>query len=159
MGQLVVHFLAAVCVTLPVGLLLLGWRDRKAIDLSDQLAAALSILAGMQFGVLWKLVEFVLDWVFSTDLEKSNSQTMTDLLWNDVGTVVAAVLATRLYCHALSAPQRQQLGRVATWLFGGPSRVLDRHGVLVTLVVAAVAAVTVASLWFAGRPMPGIPNG
>src|ERR1700730_8168137 len=135
MEQLV-HCVAALCVTLAVGLLVLGWRDQAAIDLSDQLAALLSIFAGIGFGVAWKLTEFVLDWVFVIDLQKSNSQTMLDLLANDVGAVVAAVLATRLYCHALSTRQRQEFGAAAAWLVRGSNRVLDRHGVLVTIVVA-----------------------
>jgi hypothetical protein len=146
-------------VTLLVGLLVLGWRDRARVDLSDQLAALLSMFTGMLFGVMWDLIEFVLDWVGFTDLQTSNSQTMTDLLWNDVGAVVGAVVATRLYCHAVSPRRREELGRVAAWLVDGPGGVLNRHGLLVTLVVAVGAMLTVVSLWFAGRPMPGFPNG
>ncbi|MDQ6670231.1 MAG: hypothetical protein M3069_05695, partial [Chloroflexota bacterium] len=129
MGHLAVHFFAAVCVTLLVGLLLLGWRDYKQVDLDDQVAAVLSIFSGLMFGVVWKLAEFVLDWVRSTDLQTSNTETMTDLLWNDLGAVVGAVLATRVYCHVLSPRRRQELGSLAAPLFGVPSRVLDRHGV------------------------------
>ena len=73
--------------------------------------------------------------------------------------VVGGVLAARVYCHVLNSRRRHELGNVATWLVNGPSRVLDRHGALVTVDVAAVAALTVASLWFAGRPMPGFGNG
>jgi hypothetical protein len=153
------HFLAALGVSLLIGLLVLGWRDHKQIDFGDQQATLLSIFAGIQFGVLWKLVEFVLDWVWITDLQKSNSQTMIDLMWNDVGAVVGAVLAARLYCHLLNAGQREQFGGVATWLVSGPSRELDRHGVFVTIVVAAIASLTVAGLWLAGRPVPGFGNG
>lgn len=153
------HFVAALGVSLVIGLLVLGWRDRKAIDLGDQQATLLSILAGVQFGVLWKLVEFVLDWVWNTDLQKSNSETVVDLLWNDVGAVVGAVLSARLYCHVAKASQREKLGAVATWLVSGPSRGLDRHGVLVTIVLATIASMTVAGLWLAGRPVPGFGNG
>jgi prepilin signal peptidase PulO-like enzyme (type II secretory pathway) len=159
MGPLLVHCLAALGVSLLVGLLVLGWRDREAVDLGDQLATVLSMLVGFLFGVLWELVEFVLDWARVTDLQASNSQTMLDLVWNDVGAVVGALLAARLYCHVVSACRRQELGHLAAWLVAGPSHVLDRQGVLVTIVVAAGAALTVASLWFAGRPMPGFPNG
>jgi hypothetical protein len=159
MAQLVVHCLAAFGVSLLVGLLVLAWRDRTAVEVGDQLATALSMLVGILFGMLWELVEFVCDWAGQTALQTSNSQTMMQLLWNDVGAVVGALVAARLYCHALSASRRQQLGCLAARLFGGPSRGLDRHGLLVTIVVAAGAALTVASLWFAGRPMPGFPNG
>jgi hypothetical protein len=153
------YFVAALGVSVLIGLLVLGWRDRTAIDLGDQQATLLSILAGIQLGVVWKLVEFVLDWVWNTDLQKSNTETVVDLMWNDVGAVVGAVLSARLYCHLAKASQRAQLGAVATWLVSGPSRGLDRHGVLVTMVLTAIASLTVAGLWLAGRPLPGFGNG
>jgi prolipoprotein diacylglyceryltransferase len=153
------YFVAALGFSLLIGLLVLGWRDRKGIELGDQQATLLSILAGIQFGVLWKLVEFVLDWVWNADLQKSNTETVVDLLWNDVGAVVGAVLSARLYCHVANASQRAKLGAVATWLVSGPSRGLDRHGGLVTIVLAVLASLTVAGLWLAGRPVPGFGNG
>jgi hypothetical protein len=155
----VVHAVTGFGVSLVIGFLVLGWRDHNRVDVGDQLAALMSILAGIQFGVLWKLVEFVVDWVQYTDIQRSNSETMADLLWNDAGAVVGAVLATRLYCHVVTPARREELGRAASWLLNGPSRVLDRHGFLVTIVVVGAATLTVAGLWFAGRPMPGIPNG
>lgn len=156
-GKLV-HGVEGLVVTLVVGLLLLGWRDRAGIDFSDQLVVVVAIFSGMFFGVMWEVVEFVLDWVNYADLQKSNVDTMTDLLWNNVVAVVAAVLAARVYCHSLSPGQRQDVGGVAEWLVDGPSRVLDRHGWLITGVVIVVAAAAVAVVWFAGRPLPGIGN-
>jgi hypothetical protein len=153
------HCVAALGVSALIGLLVLGWRDHERIDLGDQLATVLTMFVGVLFGVLWELIEFVLDWALSTDLQLSNTETIIDLLWNDVGAVVGAVLATRLYSRMLRAHQRRELGGAATWLLNGPSSVLDRHGVLVTIVVAAVAVLTVAGLWFTGRPMPGFGNG
>src|SRR5207302_7208929 len=105
-GKLV-HAVDAVCATLLFGVLLLAWRDVEGVDLADELAALTSMCAGIFFGVVWELVEFVIDWTLNSDLQKSNSDTMTDLLWNDVGAAFAAVLAARLYCHWLSARQRQ----------------------------------------------------
>jgi hypothetical protein len=94
-----------------------------------------------------------------SDLQKSNTETMTDLLWSDAGAVIGAVLAVRLYCRWLRTRDRQQLGDLAVWLFDGPSRWLDRHGMLMTVVVALIAGAAVAALWFADRPVPGFPIG
>ncbi|MCA1648553.1 MAG: hypothetical protein LC797_24860, partial [Chloroflexi bacterium] len=136
-GKLV-HGVEAFLVALVVGLLVLAWRDRAAIDLTEQLSVLLTIFCGIFFNVVWEILEFVVDWVRSADLQKSNSDTMTDLLWGDVGAVVGAVLAARAYCHWVNADQREQLGGVAEWLVKGPSRVLDRHGLLVSIVVGVL---------------------
>jgi hypothetical protein len=152
----VVHGIEGLLVALIVGLLLLGWRDREQIDLTDELAALLTMFVGMMFGVAWELVEFVRDWSLYSDVQKSNSDTMTDFLWNDFGAVVAAVLAVRLYRHALAGRERQVLGDTAAWLVDGPSRVLDRHGMLVTITVTVLAAAAVLAVWFASRPLPGL---
>jgi hypothetical protein len=157
-GKLV-HGLEGFLVALLVGVLLVGWRDRAAIDLSDQLATLTTICVGIFDGVLWEIVEFVLDWVRYSDLQKSNSDTMTDFLWNDVGAILGALLAVRLYSHWLHSNEREETGAVAAWLVAGPSRVLARHGFVVSIVVAALAAAAVAALWFAGRPVPGVGNG
>jgi hypothetical protein len=154
-GKLV-HGLEGFLVALTVGLLLLAWRDYENVDLSDQLATLMTICVGIFAGVMWEIVEFVLDWVRYSDLQKSNSDTMTDLLWNDVGTVVGALLAARLYCHVLRANERSETGQVAVWLIDGPSRVLDRHGFVVSIIVALLVAAAVVALWFAGRPVPGL---
>lgn len=151
-GKLV-HALETVGVTLLFAFLLLSWRDREAVDLSDPLAGLLSVFVGVLFGVLWDLLEFVLDWTRLTAFQRSNADTMTDLLWSDVGAVVAALVAVRLYCHVLTPGQRQALGGVAAYLVDGPSRVLDRHGRLVTVGVAAIGALAAISLWLAERYM------
>jgi hypothetical protein len=152
----VVHGVEGLLVAMVVGLLLLGWRDRERVDVSDELAALITMFGGLFFGVLWELVEFVSDWSFYTDIQKSNSDTMTDFLWNDVGAVIGAVLAARLYRHALAGREREVLGGMAAWLVDGPSRVLDRHGALVTVVIAVLAAAAVLAVWFASRPLPGL---
>jgi hypothetical protein len=157
-GKLI-HGLEGFFVAVTAGLMLHAWRDREHIDLSDQLATLMTICIGIFAGVMWELVEFVLDWVRYSDLQKSNSDTMTDLLWNDVGAVIGALLAVRVYCHVLRANDRAELGHTATWVLDGPSRVLDRHGFLVSIIVALLIAAAVAALWFAGRPVPGLGNG
>jgi hypothetical protein len=154
-GKLV-HALDALCATLLFGVLLFAWRDVERVDLADELATLMAMCAGIFFGVIWEIVEFVIDWVGNADLQKSNSDTMTDLLWNDVAAAIAAVLAAHLYCRWLSPRQRQDIGGLATWLVAGPSRLLDRHGFLMTFVAAAAIAAAVVVVWFSGRPVPGL---
>jgi hypothetical protein len=155
----IVEAAATLLVALMVGLLLLGYRDRRRVGLADELAAVLAMLAGASFAMLWELTEFVLDWVGGFDLQPTNTSSMLDLLASDVAAIVGAVFATWLYCHALRAEQQKRLGERAAWLTDGPSRVLDRHGFAITLGFTAVIVVSVALLWFAGRPVPGFPIG
>jgi hypothetical protein len=155
-GKLV-HAIDGACATFIFGMLLFGWRDRTRTDLTDELATLLTILAGILFGVIWEIIEFVFDWVAYSDLQKSNTDTMTDFLWNDLMTIAAALLAMRVYCHVASADDRPRLGDVAEWLVDGPSRVLDRHGLALAVIGGALIAATVAALWFSGRPVPGLP--
>ena len=149
------HALAGCAVAIVVGALLLGWRDRERVDVRTELLAICTMCIGVTFGVAWELVQFALDWLRASDLQPSNTSTSVDLLWTDVGAVVGAVLATRLYCHWLGAGRQRQLGEVAAWLFDGPSRLLDRHGYRLAIVLSVVIAAAVAALWFVGRPVPG----
>jgi hypothetical protein len=149
-GKLV-HALEAFGVTLLFGVLLLAWRDHAAVDISDQLSALLSMFVGILFGVAWEMLAFLIDWTLGSDLQKSNSDTMTDMLWNDAAAVVAGVAVTRLYCHVIAPARRASIGKFAAWLVDGPSGILDRNGVLVTIIVAALGAVAVATLWAANR--------
>ena len=154
-GKLV-HGVDAFLVTLLFGLLLVAWRDAQRVDLSDELAALTSMCTGVFFGVTWEIVEFVFDWLTYSDLQKSNTDTMTDFLWSDLGAAIAAVLAVRACCHWLSPRQRSELGGTASYLAHGASRLLDRHGFLMTFVAAVVIAAAVTALWYSGRPVPGV---
>ena len=151
-----VHAVDGFCATFIIGLLLLAWRDYKSIDLTDELSAVLAMFSGIFFGVMWEIIEFIRDWVADSDLQKSNTDTMTDFLANDIATLAAALLAARLYCHAINPRERQELGRATAWLVNGPSRALDRHGWLLTGATFAAIAIAVALLWFADRPVPGL---
>ena len=139
------------------GSLFLGWRAAARIDVTDELAGLLTMFVGILFGVMWEVVEFIRDWVAYSDLQKSNSDTTTDLLCNDLAVVVAALVTLRVYCHVLSLDHRRALGRTAEWLVDGPSRLLDRHGLALSVIGLCLIAGAVASLWFADRPVPGIP--
>jgi hypothetical protein len=151
-----VHAVEGLAFAFLIGLLVLGWRDRARIDITDELAGLVAMCAGILFGVGWKIVEFVQDWATYADVEKSNSDTMTDFLWNDFGVVIGAVLAVSVYCRVLRGRERESVGSVAHWLVDGPSRVLDRHGVWATVLIAVVAAAAVVAVWFASRPLPGV---
>jgi hypothetical protein len=148
--------IAAVCATFLFGLLLLGWRQRTRTEISMELATLLAMFAGILFGVLWEVIEFVRDWVEYSDLQKSNTGTMMNFLFNDIGAALGALLATYVYCHLATAANREVLAGTAEWLVDGPSRVLDRHGLALTTIAVSLIAATVLTLWFAGRPVPGI---
>jgi hypothetical protein len=151
------HVAEGALVGLAAAVLLLAWRDRVRIDLADQAAALLAMCAGFTFGVLAEAAQFLLDWVRAADLQHSNAETMLDLLWTNLGAVLGAVLAVRGYCHWLAPAWRAALSGLALWLFDGPSRVLDRWGWAVTLLVAMVALGAASALWFTLRPGPGMP--
>ena len=153
------HAVSGFAAALILGLLLLAWRDREKVDLDTRLAALLAMCGGLLFGVLWELFEFVLDWIRNSNVQQSNFDTMTDLLWNDFGAVIGGAIVAAVYCHALNVDVRARLGAFAEWLVTGPSKMLDKHGFLVTIVVSLVAAAAVGALWFAGRPVPGFPIG
>jgi hypothetical protein len=153
----VLHVTSFLLVGAALGSLVLGYRDRARVDLSDQLATVLAIFAGMLVAMFVELVGFLSDWLLGTQWQPSNTDTMTDLLASVVGAVLGALLATTVYCRWLNARQRERLGEHAVWLTDGPSRVLHEHGFAITLAVSAVIAVTVAALWFTGRPVPGFP--
>lgn len=155
-GKLV-HAVDGFCAAFIFGLLLLGWRARAQIDLADELAALLTMFFGIFFGVMWEIVEFLRDWVAYSDLQKSNNDTMTDFLCNDVAVVIATLVAMRVYCHVLRPAERENLGTTAEWLVDGPSRGLDRHGLTLSVIAIGVIAACVLALWFSDRPVPGIP--
>jgi hypothetical protein len=152
-----VHAVDGFCAAFIFGLLFLGWRQQARVELADELAALMTMFFGVLFGLVWEVVEFIRDWVAYSDLQKSNTDTMTDFLCNDVAVVIAALLAMRVYCHVLAASDRQSLGATAEWLVDGPSRLLDRHGLALTALAVGLLAASIAALWFAGRPVPGIP--
>lgn len=152
----VVHAVEGLAFAMLIGVVMLGWREHDRVDLTDELVGLVTMCAGVLFGVAWKVVEFVQDWSAYADVEKSNSDTMTDFLWNDVGVVIGALLVLRLYAHAMAPRDRADVGAVAHWLVDGSSRVLDRHGLVVTIAIAGLAAAAVLAVWFASRPLPGL---
>jgi hypothetical protein len=111
--------------------LLLGYRDAYHKRLPIHLVAALALLLGVTVGAAWEFVEFASDWFGDANLQKSNADTMSDVISNDLGAFVATLLGLRLYPRWLAAQQRVEAGQLARWLALGPSRVLDRYGRLI----------------------------
>ena len=149
-----VHAVEGLAVALVVALVVLGWRDEVRVDLADHVVALLAMCAGLLFGLAWETVEFVIDWVLRTSIQKSNADTMTDFLWNDLAAVVGALVGLRLYYRVFDAGARRRVGRSGVWLLDGPGRLFDRHGVLVGVVAAIVIALALLGLWFSGRSSP-----
>ncbi|HEY3063228.1 MAG TPA: hypothetical protein VGL99_30010, partial [Chloroflexota bacterium] len=77
--------------------LLLGYRDAFRKRLPVHVIAAVGLLLGIAVGATWEYVEFASDWFGDADLQKSNADTMTDLISNDVGAFVALQFSLRLY--------------------------------------------------------------
>lgn len=154
-GKLV-HAVEGFCVALLFGLLFLTWRSYEKIDITDELGGLFTICVGVVFGLLWEFVGFILDWTTDSDFQKSNTDTMTDFLCNDIAVVIAALLAVRIVSH-LSTQQTYSLGAMGEWLADGSSRMLNRHGFALGITVSLLITAGVAALWFAGRPVPGLP--
>ncbi|MBV9357588.1 MAG: hypothetical protein JO023_18915 [Chloroflexi bacterium] len=125
--------------------LLLGYRERGDARLSTRLAAALGWLFGASLGAFWEFVEFTGDWFANTDLQKSNADTMTDLLANCIGALVATLLAVWIYDHWVSESDRQDMGGLAEWLTGGLGRLLAHHGRLVGAALGLVVVGLIAA--------------
>lgn len=135
---------------------LLGYRDRGDARFGARQAVLIAWLLAAALGAFWEFIEFTADWFTSSDLQKSNADTMTDLLANDVGALVASLLAVWLYYAVIGKQQRAEMGALAEWLTGGLGRVLDRHGRVVGSVLALAVAVLIgAGLWIdRGSPPP-----
>jgi hypothetical protein len=154
----VVHASEALILTLLVGLLWLGYRDRFGLDMPSRLVVAAAIATGVALGVAWELGAFTLDWVFKWDLQASNADTMTDFLWLDLAAIAGGLIAARLYGERFDARQRRDVCEVAAWLTGGPARLLDEHPRLVGAVAALAILAYLALLWFVDRAVPGLPT-
>jgi hypothetical protein len=140
--------------------LLLGYRKRHELDIPDGLAALGAMLFGMALGSSWELVEFALDWFGNANLQKSNADTLTDILTNDAGAIFGALLAFWWYRHRTSEQAKEQCGAIADWLTGRLSRLVTDHGFLVGVVVALAIGGLIFAGWLMDRaPVPPAPPG
>ena len=139
--------------------LLLGYRDAFDKRIPLHLAGAFGMLLGMAVGAFWEFVELASDWFGDANLQKSNADTITDIMSNDIGAFVATLFGLWLYMHAFSQNQRREMGVLARWLAHGPRLLLQRHGHLVGAVgCAAFASVLFLSQWV-DRDAPALASG
>jgi hypothetical protein len=123
------------------------------------LAAAFGMLLAISVGALWEFIEFTSDWFGNADLQKSNGDTISDILSNDTGAFIATLLALWLYTRFFSGAQREQMGRVAWWLAHGPATLIRRYGrVLGGAVTVAFVALVFMSQWI-DRDYPALASG
>jgi hypothetical protein len=139
--------------------LLIGYRDAFGKSMPIHLVAAFGMLLGIGVGAVWEFIEFASDWFGNADLQKSNGDTVTDIISNDTGAFVATLLALYLYTHFFSEQQRRDTGLVAGWLAHGPRLLLRRYGRLVgALGAAAFVGVIFMSQWI-DRDTPAVASG
>ncbi|MDQ6670232.1 MAG: hypothetical protein M3069_05700 [Chloroflexota bacterium] len=138
---------------------LLGYRDALLKRIPLHFVAAFGLLLGMSVGAFWEFVEFGSDWFGDANLQKSNADTLTDIVSNDIGALVATLFGLWVYAHRLSPTQRRELGLLARWLAHGPSRLFARQGRLIGAVLALlVAGVLFFAQWIDRNP-PALASG
>lgn len=140
--------------------LLLGYRDAFHKRLPMHLVAAFGMLLAISVGAFWEFVEFTSDWFGNADLQKSNADTISDIISNDIGAFVATLLALWLYARFFSHQQRTQLGRIAFWLGHGPTLLLLRaHGRLIGSIAALLLAGFVSMAVWVDQGAPALAVG
>ena len=139
--------------------LLVGYRDTYRKRIPIHLVAVFGMLLAISIGAFWEFVEFTTDWFSNADLQKSNADTITDIMSNDIGGFLATLLGLWLYTHVFKASEKEQIGRIAWWLMHGPSRLIAAHGRLIgTALTAAFVALLFMSQWV-DRNVPALASG
>jgi hypothetical protein len=155
----IVHPSEVALTAMMVGWLLLGYNDAFGKRLPIHAAATLGVLIGIAVGGFWEFVEMASDWFGDANLQKSNGDTMTDIVANNLGAVAATLLGVWIYKHRLQSGQSQEIGHIARWLAHGPSRLLDDHGRAVGGVLAVVVGGVLAASQLVDRGVPAMPTG
>lgn len=137
--------------------LLLGYRDAYQRRLPIHLVAVLALLLGISVGATWEFVELASDWFGDANLQKSNADTMSDFISNDLGAFGATLLSLRLYPRWLGAEERREAGELARWLALGPSRVFDAHGRVIGAIGAVLVCAVLAVAAAIDRGWPDLP--
>jgi hypothetical protein len=149
----VVHPGLVALTALMVGWLLLGYRDVYAPHWPNHFVGFLGWLFGASIGAVWEFIEFSSDWFGDADLQKSNADTMSDLLANDIGALVAILIGQYLFLHVFTENQRREIGEVTHWLTSGLGKLLDRAGRPIGAVLAlALAAAIGGGVWIDRNP-------
>lgn len=155
----VVHPTLIALTAMIAGWLMLGYSDAYGRRIPTHFAAAFGWLVGACVGALWEFVEFFADWFGNTDLQKSNADTITDMLSNDIGAFVATLVGFWVYFHVLSPGQRRGMGEIGHWLTAGIARLLDRHGRLVAATLVVALAVLLGGTQWVDRTTPALAAG
>lgn len=155
----IVHPTEIFLATAVVTFLLLGYREVRQLDIPDGMAAVGAMLMGMTIGATWELVEFAFDWFGNANLQKSNADTMTDILTNNTGAIFGALLGFWLYRHRTTNEQRQHCGEIAVWLTDHTAPFVMRHGVVAGVLLALAISGLVFAGWLMDRhPLPPAPS-
>jgi hypothetical protein len=142
----IVHPTLVALTALIAAWLIASYAEVQRKNMPVHLSAALALLLGMCVGAMWEYVEFASDWFGDANLQKSNGDTMTDVIANNIGAFVATLVGLWIFTQVLKPSQRQEMGHIAQWLAHGPSRVLDRFGRPIGVAVGVLfAAVVVLS--------------
>ncbi len=155
----IVHPTLIALTAMIAGWLLLGYAEAFGKRIPIQLAAAFGLLLGMSVGAFWEFVEFASDWFGDANLQKSNADTLTDILSNDIGAFVATLFGLWAYTHALSPNQRREMGQIARWLGHGLSRLFDRHGRVIGTALAVLFGVMLFFSQWMDRGEPALASG
>ena len=155
----IVHPTLIALTAMIAGWLLLGYAEAFGKRIPIQLAAAFGLLLGTTVGAFWEFVEFASDYFGDANLQKSNADTLTDILSNDVGAFVATLFGLWVYTHVLSANQKREMGQIARWLARGPSRLFDRQGRLIGTAFALLFAVILFLSQWIDRGEPAMASG
>ena len=150
--------LVALCAII-AGWLLLGYASAFGKRIPIQFGGAFALLIGTSIGALWEFVEFGSDWFGGANLQKSNADTMTDIIANDIGAFVATLFALFVFVHVFNDNQRREMGLVGHWLAHGPGRVLERHGRVVGGVAAVLFVAILAAGQWVDRSEPALASG
>ncbi|MCA1648552.1 MAG: hypothetical protein LC797_24855 [Chloroflexi bacterium] len=134
-------------------------REAFGKRIPTQLGAAFGLLLGMSVGAFWEFIEFGSDWFGDANLQKSNSDTLTDIVSNDIGAFVATLFGLWFFTHHLSANQRREMGQVARWLAHGPRVLFDRHGRVIGTVLAGLFGVILCLAYWMDRDTPALASG
>src|SRR5919199_523008 len=149
----IVHPGLVALTALMAGWLLLGYRDVYAPRLPNHFVGLLAWLIGGSIGAIWEFIELASDWFGDADLQKSNADTMSDLLANDIGALLATLIGQYLFLHVFSADQRREIGQGAHWVTAWVGKLLDRAGRPVGAVLAlAIAAAIGGGVWIDRNP-------
>lgn len=139
--------------------LLLGYAEAFRKRVPIHVGASFGILLASTIGASWEFVEFTTDWFGNSDLQKSNADTMSDLMSNCIGAYAATLLALWLYAHVIPSDERNQMGVIGRWLAHGPRMLLRDYGrVIATAAAMALVALISLALWV-DQNIPAVASG